>query len=67
MKRQKNTDYFYLCQTYTKDLMRNNANMIVIFKQDKMNLRHICMYIMIMLLGICHLINQYIYIYIITH
>ena len=56
-----NIDCFYLCQTYTKipkHLIRVNANMIVIFKQDKMSLRHIFYtHIMIMLLMICHLIN----------
>lgn len=42
--RHKNIDSFYLCQTYTripKHLIRDNANMICIFKQDDMNLRHI--------------------------
>lgn len=44
MGRHKNIDCFYLCQTYTripKHLVRDNANMIIIFKQDEMNLRHI--------------------------
>lgn len=44
MGRHKQIDCFYLCQTYTKipkHLIRDNANMIVIFKQDEMNLRHI--------------------------
>lgn len=44
MGRHKYIDCFYLCQTYTKipkHLIRDNANMIIIFKQDEMNLRHI--------------------------
>lgn len=42
--RHKNTDCFYLCQTYSsipKQLLRDNANLIVIFKQDVQNLKHI--------------------------
>ncbi|KAI8115644.1 hypothetical protein CVS40_12141 [Lucilia cuprina] len=44
MGRHKHIDCFYLCQTYTKipkHLIRDNANMLIIFKQDEMNLRHI--------------------------
>lgn len=44
MGRHKHIDCFYLCQTYTKipkHLVRDNANMIIIFRQDEMNLRHI--------------------------
>ncbi|KAI8123407.1 hypothetical protein CVS40_6010 [Lucilia cuprina] len=44
MGRHKNVDSFYLCQTYTripKHLIRDNANMIVMFKQDEMNMKHI--------------------------
>lgn len=44
MVRHKNIDCFYLCQSYThisKHLIRENANLIVLFKQDEMNLRHI--------------------------
>lgn len=44
MGRHKNVDCFYLCQTYTKipkHLIRDNANMIIIFKQDELNLKHI--------------------------
>lgn len=44
MGRHKHIDCFYLSQTYTKipkHLVRDNANMIVIFKQDELNLRHI--------------------------
>lgn len=44
MGRHKYIDCFYLCQTYTKipkHLIRDNANMIIVFKQDEMNLKHI--------------------------
>jgi hypothetical protein len=44
MGRHKDVDCFYLCQTYTripKQLVRDNANMLVIFKQDNNNLKHI--------------------------
>lgn len=44
MGRHNNVDSFYLCQTYTripKHLIRDNANFIIVFKQDDMNLRHI--------------------------
>ena len=44
MGRHKKIDCFYLCQTYTKipkHLIRDNANMILIFKQDELNLKHI--------------------------
>lgn len=44
MGRHNDIDSFYLCQTYTripKHLIRDNANFIIIFKQDEMNLRHI--------------------------
>lgn len=44
MGRHKNVDSFYLCQTYTripKHLLRDNANLIIVFKQDDLNLRHI--------------------------
>lgn len=44
MGRHKEIDSFYLCQTYTripKHLIRDNANLIVIFKQDEMNVKHI--------------------------
>lgn len=42
--RHRNTDCFYLCQTYTsipKQLCRDNANLLVIFPQDMTNLKHI--------------------------
>ena len=42
--RHKNTDCFFLCQTYSsveKRLIRDNANLIVIFHQDNTNLKHI--------------------------
>lgn len=42
--RHKNTDCFYLCQTYSsipKQLIRDNTNLLVLFKQDTTNLKHI--------------------------
>lgn len=42
--RHRHIDCFYLCQTYTaipKQLVRDNANTIVLFKQDATNLRHV--------------------------
>lgn len=42
--RHKNTDCFYLCQTYSsipKQLIRDNANLLIIFQQDSTNLKHI--------------------------
>lgn len=44
MGRHKDVDCFYLCQSYTrvpKQLIRDNANMLIIFKQDNNNLKHI--------------------------
>lgn len=44
MGRHKCVDSFYLCQTYTripKHLVRDNANVLVLFKQDEMNLKHV--------------------------
>jgi hypothetical protein len=44
MGRHKNIDTFYLGQTYSrvpKQLIRDNCNFLIIFKQDDMNLRHI--------------------------
>lgn len=44
MGRHNNIDSFYLCQTYThipKHLIRDNANMIIMFRQDDLNMRHI--------------------------
>lgn len=44
MGRHKTVDCFYLCQTYTripKHLIRDNANLLILFKQDDLNLRHI--------------------------
>lgn len=44
MGRHKYIDSFYLCQTYTKipkHLIRDNANLLVIFKQDEMNIKNI--------------------------
>jgi GTPase SAR1 family protein len=44
MGRHKGIDCFYLCQTYTKvpkHLIRDNANFIILFKQDELNLKHV--------------------------
>lgn len=44
MGRHKDIDCFYLAQTYSrvpKQLVRDNANFIVIFKQDEVNLQHV--------------------------
>lgn len=44
MGRHKAIDSFFLCQTYShisKQLIRDNANLLIIFKQDEINLRHI--------------------------
>lgn len=44
MGRHRNIDSFYLCQTYTripKHLIRDNANFIIAFKQDNINMKHI--------------------------
>lgn len=44
MGRHNDIDSFYLCQTYShipKHLIRDNANFLIIFKQDDMNLKHI--------------------------
>ena len=43
MGRHSNVDCFYLCQTYAKipkHLIRDNANLLLLFKQDGTNLRH---------------------------
>lgn len=43
MGRHKSVDSFYLCQSYTrvpKHLIRDNANLIILFKQDGTNLRN---------------------------
>lgn len=44
MGRHNAIDCFYLCQTYTripKHLIRDNANLLVLFKLDDLNLRHV--------------------------
>lgn len=44
MGRHKNVDCFYLSQSYThipKHLIRENANLIILFKQDQMSLKHV--------------------------
>ncbi len=42
--RHKKNNVFYICQTYVKipkHLIRDNANLIIIFQQDELNLKHI--------------------------
>lgn len=42
--RHRNIDCFYLTQTYTrvgKHLIRDNCNMVILFRQDDLNLRHV--------------------------
>lgn len=42
--RHRNIDCFYLTQTYTrvsKHLIRDNCNMLILFRQDDMNLKHV--------------------------
>lgn len=44
MGRHKNIDTFYLGQSYSripKQLIRDNCNLIILFRQDDMNLRHV--------------------------
>lgn len=44
MGRHKSVDCFYLCQTYTripKHLIRDNANLLLLFEQDQTNLKHV--------------------------
>lgn len=44
MGRHKNIDCFYINQTYTKvpkQLIRDNSNLIILFKQDDINLKHV--------------------------
>lgn len=44
MGRHSGIDCFYLCQTYTripKHLIRDNANFLILFRQDDLNLKHI--------------------------
>lgn len=44
MGRHRDVDCFYLCQTYAripKHLVRDNTNLVVLFRQDEMNLKHI--------------------------
>ena len=43
MGHHSNVDCFYLCQTYAripKHLIRDNANLLILFKQDGTNLKH---------------------------
>lgn len=44
MGRHKSVDCFYLCQSYAqvpKHLVRDNVNLLIIFRQDDMNLKHV--------------------------
>lgn len=44
MGRHKGIDCFYLSQTYSKipkQLIRDNANVLILFKQDDINLKHV--------------------------
>ena len=44
MGRHKNVDCFYLCQSYAqvpKRLVRDNVNLLVFFRQDEKNLKHV--------------------------
>lgn len=44
MGRHSSVDCFYLCQTYAKipkHLIRDNANLLILFKQDGTNLKHV--------------------------
>ena len=44
MCRHKDIDVAYLCQTFSKipkQLVRDNSNLLVLFRQDEMNLKHV--------------------------
>lgn len=44
MGRHKYVDCFYLCQSYAqvpKHLVRDNVNLLVLFQQDELNLKHV--------------------------
>lgn len=44
MGRHKKLDCFFLCQTYSfiaKQLLRDNLNLLILFKMDKLNLKHV--------------------------
>ena len=44
MGRHADLDCFYLCQTYakiSKHLIRDNANLLILFKQDGTNLKRV--------------------------
>ena len=44
MGRLKNLDGFYLCQSYAhipKHLIRDNVNLLIVFRQDDMNLNYV--------------------------
>ena len=44
MGRHRNVDCFYLCQSYAhvpKHLVRDNINLLAVFRMDEVNLKHI--------------------------
>lgn len=44
MGRHKKVDCFYLCQSYAqipKHLVRDNVNLVILFRQDEINLKHV--------------------------
>jgi len=44
MSRHSHVDCFYLCQSYarkSKHLIRDNTNLLILFKQDSSNLKHV--------------------------
>lgn len=44
MGRHNSVDSFFICQTYSrisKQLVRDNANLVIVFRQDERNLQHI--------------------------
>lgn len=44
MGRHRGVDSFYICQTYARTpnhLVRDNTNLLILFRQDEMNLKHI--------------------------
>lgn len=44
MGRHNSVDSFFICQTYSrisKQLVRDNANLVIVFRQDERNLHHI--------------------------
>lgn len=44
MGRHRDIDYFYLCQAHAripKHLVRDNTNLLILFRQDEMSFKHI--------------------------